>query len=90
MLSVVSLIGISAGAINVASSAPQILQNIKQPLKAAHQSPLRNAMQMCGNILWLTYGLLLDAPVLIVFSTFGAGLAFILLLQVLNARIKFG
>mgnify|MGYP007079448394 CR=1 FL=1 len=82
----VELIGWAAGLTNLLSSVPQLIENISDCTKAAHQSSLRNLLQFQGNILWLIYGIKISAQEMVIFASCGSLMAFWLLIQVVRAK----
>lgn len=81
----IELLGFVAGLTNLASSVPQLIANLKNPINASKQSPSRNACQCAGNTLWLVYGISVGSIAMTVFSSLGSVMAALLLWQVLRA-----
>lgn len=84
----IEIIGLAAGLMNLTSSVPQLLNNLKNPDQAKYQSRARNVMQASGNALWLVYGLYMDSTAMMIFSALGCLMAFCLLGQSLATKPK--
>ncbi len=87
MLSI-ELLGFAAGAVNLFSSVPQLLANLRNPDLARGQSVLRNAFQCAGNALWLIYGLKVGSIAMATFALLGCLMACILLMQTLKSKTQ--
>ena len=80
------LLGFAAGAINLMSSIPQLVANLRNPLQARGQSPSRNCFQCAGNALWMLYGVLVGSASMVTFACLGCLMAGGLILQTLPAQ----
>lgn len=76
-------LGFAAGAVNLTSSVPQLIANLRNPALARNQSAARNACQAAGNGLWLAYGVTVGSVAMSTFSALGCLMAATLLAQVL-------
>ncbi|MEO9826181.1 MAG: hypothetical protein ABJF50_17405 [Paracoccaceae bacterium] len=83
----VELLGFAAGLINLVSSVPQLLANLRKPDCAATQSASRNALQCAANSMWLAYGISVGSVSMTTFSALGCLMAGILFWQVLKAKL---
>jgi uncharacterized protein with PQ loop repeat len=59
---VVEVLGFAAGATIMVSAVPQLVANIRNPQASANQSITRNIALVAGNIMWVAYGLMINAP----------------------------
>lgn len=82
----VELLGFAAGLMNLTSSLPQLVANLRNPDCAAQQNAARNALQCAGNGMWLAYGISVGSMSMTTFSSLGCLMAGTLLWQVLKAK----
>lgn len=83
----VEFLGFAAGLMNLTSSVPQLVANLRKPDCAARQSASRNALQCAGNCMWLAYGISVGSMSMTTFSSLGCLMAGTLLWQVLRAKL---
>ena len=83
----IELLGFAAGLINLTSSVPQLVANLRNPDCAAKQSASRNALQCAGNGMWLAYGISVGSMSMTTFSSLGCLMAGTLFWQVLKAKL---
>lgn len=80
------LLGFAAGAVNLFSSVPQLVANIRNPELACGQSLSRNVLQCSGNALWLTYGIAAGSLAMTTFAGLGSVMAAGLMMQTLSMQ----
>lgn len=81
-------LGLLAGTLNMSSSIPQLVANIRNPELAKSQSPSRQALQMLGNLAWLGWGIGNSADEVMLFASLGSAMASILWFQTIRARMS--
>ena len=86
----IELIGIIAGLTNLLSSAPQLIDNLRNPDRASGQNASRNALQCAGNGMWLFYGVSIGSLAMTTFSTLGSVMAALLFWQVVRCKRREG
>lgn len=79
-------LGFLAGGLIMLAALPQILRNIRNPHDAGHQSLLRNVLFVAGNVVWIGYGIRMDAAAITVMCAANVILNGIILSQMLMKR----
>ena len=84
--SILIMLGLTAGALNMSSSVPQLIANLRDPLLARAQSPGRNFLQALANFGWAVWGIGMEAIEVVIFASAGFAMASVLLVQVMKAK----
>jgi len=79
-------LGFLAGGLIMCAALPQIMRNIRHPQTAAQQSIWRNVLFVVGNLVWVFYGIRMDAAAISVMCGINVVMNGIIVAQMIGRR----